>query len=1006
MLRTLFETETPETLQRPLSAWQNNTFYPEEPHDVLPQYLLTDNHARIKELSQLREKIVSKQRELRLRSRQQNGGGGGGSPEQEAAPVNAVWTKLVGEALGPRPSAKSAPAAYAKYMRTLLQLEEAQMTRDITQYNVYNVDLVPWVNPASNVAVEGMVVIPVKGVSENRPLLSFGDKVRLRMAKLHSAPGEALPTGLPTVEWHGRVRSTNLAASTVMITVPPDAIQCSLKHPGCFHVAFSLNRLGLRHMFRALDSLHGGQTPHYAGVAGVAGHAHVAGAERLWRLLHPQPPPIYEQHGGGESIPTAMSSPAVQIDATEPRLEDDSFLSQELAGPANVSAVAASGTNVVETGASMEEADATAWLGLEHEGESEDAGLAPDLDRELLDFFKHRIGWKEDGGDDDAQLRRAFDRLRRNEVDMEALRHFGPDDYSEIELEPAMQQRIETALAAEAAAARSSPDSRGLGHVKVEGNDEDKEEEQQQDDDGGGGEGGGEREIVWSKEAADRINTEQERAITNVVRREHGIWPLVIFGPPGTGKTLTVVEAIFQTLAAHPHSRVLACAPSNVAADIVARRLAAAASAMPQHPASLRLMNASTVTAARDGSSTKEGLARLNSPQRLPASVPVDVQGLCLQDMHGTFFVPGAADVQEYAAVVTTCQGAGLLRTAGVPHGHFTHIFIDEASQAMEPETLVALDLADKWTSVILAGDHRQLGVTVRCVAAVPLALSLLERLITLPAYAEQLTPENRSRGGSAGGRRTVVKLLNNYRSHSAILSLPSKLFYEDELRACADPRDTDALCKWEQLDAPSSTAAAAGAEAEGDRDGLSSQLNAFPMLFFGVEGVEMHELDSPSWFNPVEASQLVQLVEKLLASTRVSVRATEIGVIAFYRQQVLKLRELFRGAGLHEVNVGGVDDYQGQERKVVFISTVVSKQRAFDPAIDPLGPPLQQHEHDPDMMAGSVGPKIHGEVAKKFNVALTRAKALNVVRSASNTMYRSGCLCHATCLLARFVPF
>ncbi len=36
--------------------------------------------------------------------------------------------------------------------------------------------------------------------------------------------------------------------------------------------------------------------------------------------------------------------------------------------------------------------------------------------------------------------------------------------------------------------------------------------------------------------------------------------------------------------------------------------------------------------------------------------------------------------------------------------GHFSHIFIDEASQAMEPETLVALDLAGKWTSVVLAG--------------------------------------------------------------------------------------------------------------------------------------------------------------------------------------------------------------------------------------------------------------------------------------------------------------
>ena len=152
--------------------------------------------------------------------------------------------------------------------------------------------------------------------------------------------------------------------------------------------------------------------------------------------------------------------------------------------------------------------------------------------------------------------------------------------------------------------------------------------------------------------------------------------------------------------------------------------------------------------------------------------------------------------------------------------------------------------------------------------------------------------------------------------------------------------------------------------------------------------GVEMHELDSPSWFNPVEASQLVQLVEALLASTKVNVRATDIGVIAFYRQQVLKLRELFREAGLRDVDVGAVDNYQGQERKVVFISTVVSKQRAFDPAIDPVGPPLPQPDPkwmmDPATGGEAARPKMHGEVAKKFNVALTRAKALNVVRPSS----------------------
>ena len=40
--------------------------------------------------------------------------------------------------------------------------------------------------------------------------------------------------------------------------------------------------------------------------------------------------------------------------------------------------------------------------------------------------------------------------------------------------------------------------------------------------------------------------------------------------------------------------------------------------------------------------------------------------------------------------------------------GFFTHIFIDEAAQALECETLIPLGLADENTRIVLAGDHLQ----------------------------------------------------------------------------------------------------------------------------------------------------------------------------------------------------------------------------------------------------------------------------------------------------------
>ena len=47
--------------------------------------------------------------------------------------------------------------------------------------------------------------------------------------------------------------------------------------------------------------------------------------------------------------------------------------------------------------------------------------------------------------------------------------------------------------------------------------------------------------------------------------------------------------------------------------------------------------------------------------------------------------------------------------------GHFSHIFIDEAAQAREPETIAAFSRAGHMTKIAIAGDHKQV---CACVAA------------------------------------------------------------------------------------------------------------------------------------------------------------------------------------------------------------------------------------------------------------------------------------------------
>lgn len=49
--------------------------------------------------------------------------------------------------------------------------------------------------------------------------------------------------------------------------------------------------------------------------------------------------------------------------------------------------------------------------------------------------------------------------------------------------------------------------------------------------------------------------------------------PFVLFGPPGTGKTVTLVESMKQIYYLKQQSHILAVAPSNAAADLLALKL-------------------------------------------------------------------------------------------------------------------------------------------------------------------------------------------------------------------------------------------------------------------------------------------------------------------------------------------------------------------------------------------------------------------------------------------------
>uniref|UniRef100_A0A3P9P524 RNA helicase n=1 Tax=Poecilia reticulata TaxID=8081 RepID=A0A3P9P524_POERE len=403
-------------------------------------------------------------------------------------------------------------------------------------------------------------------------------------------------------------------------------------------------------------------------------------------------------------------------------------------------------------------------------------------------------------------------------------------------------------------------------------------------------------------------NPEQRKAVQHIIAASSKPAPYIVFGPPGTGKTITMVEAINQVIKADPSARILACAPSNSACDLLCERL-------------------------KPHMSTFE-LYRMYASSRDPNSVPKDLRKYCNWDEKQDCFVfPEKEILMQYKVMVTT------LFTAGVPVGHFSYVFVDEAGQAEEPQCIIAVAglLCPEKGQLVLAGDPKQLGPIIRSPYAIQhgLGLSLLERLMNRKPYQDL-------------DSRFVTKLLQNYRSHAAILKIPNEEFYNNELQVFASQEERETYCSWEALP---------------QKD--------FPVIFHGVLGKDEREGNSPSFFNVSEIETLVAYLNRLEQTQGKKglpkLSAKDIGIISPYRKQVEKIQKALKSLKTlshwndpKELKVGSVEEFQGQERNIIIISTVRSS--------------LSYVKMDTDFNIGFLSNE------KRFNVALTRAKSLLIV--------------------------
>jgi len=385
----------------------------------------------------------------------------------------------------------------------------------------------------------------------------------------------------------------------------------------------------------------------------------------------------------------------------------------------------------------------------------------------------------------------------------------------------------------------------------------------------------------------------------------------IIHGPPGTGKTTSVVEIILQVV--RENTKVLVCAPSNVAVDNLLEMLLAHQQNESKgdfirvgHPArvsehlqeftldavvqekvemveSVR-QQISSIQAVLDSAS--DGFTRERQQRRH------DMEQLELELKHANRALEQAkqgalARAKVVLGTLTCCEPEGPLKH--LPPHHFGLTVIDEVAQALEAACWLVIPQSPR---LLLAGDHLQLPPTImsknREVVS-QLSFTLMERL--LDRYGPW-------------GQRVVMMLTIQYRMNSKIMQWSSDTFYHGGLYA-------DPLVAHRTL---------AGLDHVELQPGLTDSV----LLMVDTAGCKMSEVssgDTSSVANVGEAIIVCHLVRRLLAA---GLRSEDLGVITTYAMQV-ELLDLNLNPEFPELEIKSVDGFQGREKEAIILSLVRS---------------------------------------------------------------------------------
>jgi len=387
------------------------------------------------------------------------------------------------------------------------------------------------------------------------------------------------------------------------------------------------------------------------------------------------------------------------------------------------------------------------------------------------------------------------------------------------------------------------------------------------------------------------LNTDQTQAISGILKAgQMGI----IHGPPGTGKTTTLAaltKTILQT-----ENKILVCAPSNNAVDLLAQKIS---------ELGINVVRIGNVTRINEKvvALTLDEKARNHPDWSYIKEIRIEAEAARKMattrkrkfgtnerrnrtDMYkeSRELKKWARDMQKklLSSIIGNCQVVATT-LVGVSHSYmegikFETVIIDEASQCMEPECWNAILKAKR---VIFAGDHHQLPPTVKSKEARELGLAhtLLDRM--------------------TDSIKHHYLLKTQYRMNDAILKFSNNKFY-DGLLESALPNKNHTLKE-----------------------------DTAPIVFIDTSGCGYDENFDPKTRSLYNEGEYFILREHVLQNIE-KYSNIEIGIICPYAEQVRYIRgKVLDDKELLSLNIeiNSIDGFQGQEKDLIIITLTRSNE-------------------------------------------------------------------------------